>query len=253
MKNWDDALEFLRERLKNKSKATQRNYFYFCNQFRAWVSKPLDQVTEEDCQAFADGAATPASQNQRATAVSFFFNQVLNNHLSIKKLTRIKIDVTKKNYTRRTINAVIRRTEYPQQAAICLMYGCGLKIGEVLELKRKDITKEFIKVKGRKIPTPKNYWTYIQNHLNEHKEDRVFISDCYGRNGKLKPLCRTTIQKHLEIKPHDLRHQFAKDHVKNGASLQDIQYLLGLTSAESALRYFKHKPKPALLTSPADL
>ena len=251
--HWDEALENLKQKLENKSLSAQKNYYDYASNFRVWVGKPLPKVTPEDCQAFADEAVTPASQNLRAIALSFFFNRVLNDHIYLKKEVRAPLDVSRINLTRKRINAMIRRTPYPYQAVACLLYGCGLKTGECLGLKRKDITKEYVKVQGRKIPTPKSYWSYIENHLKQHDDARVFVSKQYGSDGKPLPLSMPTINKVLDIKPQLLRHQFAKDHVKHGATLTDIQYLMGLRSAETALRYFKGKPKQSKLPSPADL
>ena len=251
---WDQALYTLQAALSTKSESTQRNYYRFCENFRFWVAMPLSKVRPDDCQAFCNKAKSASTQNHCAAALTFFFRYVLNQPINLVKRSRRKegkrVDA---NHSRRKINAMIRRTPHPIRAAACLIYGCGLKIGELKQLKRKDLTKDYVKLHNRKLAMPQKYWPDIQDHLSQHTEEQVFISSFYGSNGKPLSLSRSAIQKVLTIKPAELRHQFAKDHVKNGASVSDIQYMLGLVSTEAALRYFTAKPKPVILTSPADL
>jgi len=128
------------------------------------------------------------------------------------------------------------------------LYGCGLRVSELTELKRSDLFFEegFIRVLGkgnkqRFVPintqTQKYIVSYIKNiriHIKTQKgyEDTVFLN----RRGKsLTRVMIYTIIKNLAIKiglkkkisPHTFRHSFATHLLERGADLRAIQQMLG--------------------------
>lgn len=134
------------------------------------------------------------------------------------------------------------------RAILETLYGCGLRVSELTELKLSDLFFEenFIRVIGkgnkqRLIPishyTIKYLEIYIDQirvHIPVHKgfEDYVFLN----RRGKnLTRVMIFTIIKNLvekaglrkKISPHTFRHSFATHLLKNGADLRSIQMMLG--------------------------
>ncbi|HWR95095.1 MAG TPA: site-specific tyrosine recombinase XerD [Flavobacterium sp.] len=134
------------------------------------------------------------------------------------------------------------------RAIIETIYGCGLRVSELISLKISDLFFEegFIKITGkgnkqRFVPigelTQKYinlYKDVIRVHLNIQKghEDTLFLN----RRGKqLTRAMIFTIIKELAIKinlnktisPHTLRHSFATHLLENGADLRSIQLMLG--------------------------
>jgi integrase/recombinase XerD len=134
------------------------------------------------------------------------------------------------------------------RAILETLYGCGLRVSELVSLKISDLFFEegFIKITGkgnkqRFVPignaTQKFIETYrklIRTHLKIEKgfEDTLFLN----RRGKqLTRAMIFTIIKDLAIKinlnktisPHTLRHSFATHLLENGADLRSIQLMLG--------------------------
>lgn len=134
------------------------------------------------------------------------------------------------------------------RAMLETLYGCGLRVSELTELKISDLffDEGFVKVTGkgskqRFVPIGKLTEKYIQiyrntvrNHLNIQKgyEDTLFLN----RRGKqLTRAMVFTIIKDLAVKinlnkvisPHTLRHSFATHLLENGADLRSIQMMLG--------------------------
>lgn len=134
------------------------------------------------------------------------------------------------------------------RAILETLYGCGLRVSELTELKLSDLFFEenFIRVIGkgnkqRLVPISNYtikfitiYTQQIRNHLSIQKgfEDYVFLN----RRGKnLSRVMIFTIIKQLAIKtgiekkisPHTFRHSFATHLLKNGADLRSIQMMLG--------------------------
>ena len=133
-------------------------------------------------------------------------------------------------------------------ALIETLYGCGLRVSELISLKISDLffSEGFIKVSGkgnkqRLVPISdlnkrviKNYMDNSRKKLKieEKSKDILFLN---RRGKKLSRAMIFTIIKRLaklsdikkNISPHTFRHSFATHLLKNGADLKTIQQLLG--------------------------
>ena len=134
------------------------------------------------------------------------------------------------------------------KAIIETLYGCGLRVSELVGLKLSDLffDEGFIRVTGkgdkqRFIPISHITQKYINIYI---KESRPFVkhvpefSDTVFLNRRGKQLTRVmifTIIKRLteksglkkNISPHTFRHSFATHLLENGADLRAIQLMLG--------------------------
>ena len=154
-------------------------------------------------------------------------------------------------------------------AIIELLYSCGLRVSELVNLKVSDLffKESLIKVTGkgnkeRFVPISVLSQEYINNYLNEirkhHKikknfEDTLFLNERgtnLSRNmifiiiNKLKK--QSNINK--KIGPHTLRHSFATHLIENGADLITIQKMMGHESITTTERY-RHVNKKHLIDS----
>ncbi|MGL2994745.1 site-specific tyrosine recombinase [Flavobacterium sp. TSSA_36] len=134
------------------------------------------------------------------------------------------------------------------RAMLETLYGCGLRVTELISLKISDLFFEegFIKVSGkgdkqRFVPVGELTQKYItlyketkRIHLNIQKgfEDTLFLN---RRGRQLTRAMVFTIIRNLAelielkkiISPHTFRHSFATHLLENGADLRSIQLLLG--------------------------
>lgn len=134
------------------------------------------------------------------------------------------------------------------RAMLETLYGCGLRVSELISLKISDLffDEGFIKITGkgnkqRFVPIGKAtikfiqlYRTQVRTHLSIQKghEDTLFLN----RRGKqltramvftiIKELA-TKINLNKTISPHTFRHSFATHLLENGADLRSIQLMLG--------------------------
>ena len=134
-------------------------------------------------------------------------------------------------------------------AMLEVLYGCGLRVSELIELKVSEIywKEGFIRIIGkgnkeRLVPlgniASKHLKIYIdevrvhQNKIKDQFIDHVFIN----KNGtKLSRVMVFKIIKNLalqsvikkNISPHTLRHSFATHLVEGGADLRAVQEMLG--------------------------
>jgi integrase/recombinase XerD len=134
------------------------------------------------------------------------------------------------------------------RALLETLYGCGLRVSELVALKISDLFFEegFVKVTGkgnkqRFVPVGdltqkfiEIYKNNIRTQLNIQKgfEDTLFLN---RRGRQLTRAMIFTIIKDLAVKidlnknisPHTLRHSFATHLLENGADLRSIQLMLG--------------------------
>ncbi|TDW47330.1 integrase/recombinase XerD [Flavobacterium sp. 270] len=134
------------------------------------------------------------------------------------------------------------------RAMLETLYGCGLRVSELISLKISDLFFEesFIKITGkgnkeRFVPIGKFAQRYIETYQKEIRsnliikkgfEDTLFLN---RRGGQLTRAMVFTIIKSLALKvglkknisPHTLRHSFATHLLENGADLRSIQLMLG--------------------------
>jgi integrase/recombinase XerD len=156
-------------------------------------------------------------------------------------------------------------------AIIEVLYGCGLRVTELIELKISEIYWEegFIRIIGkgnkeRLVPLGKIASKHLKIYLNEirvHQKvkdlfvDHVFIN----KNGsKISRVMIFKIVKKLtekagiqkNISPHSLRHSFATHLVEGGADLRSVQEMLGhqsITTTEIYTHLDKNYLKQAIL------
>ena len=134
------------------------------------------------------------------------------------------------------------------RAIIETLYGCGLRVSELVNLHISDLyfEEDFIKVTGkgnkqRFVPISninKKYITIYKNEIRSHTRIQKGFEDTLFLNRRGKQLTRAmifTMVKQLAVKkglqktisPHTFRHSFATHLLENGADLRAIQQMLG--------------------------
>lgn len=137
------------------------------------------------------------------------------------------------------------------QSIIEVLYGCGLRVSELIDLKISNINfkEQYIKVIGKGNKTrfvPLADYTadlleiYIKdvrskNKINKKYEDTLFLN---SRGTSMSRVIVFLIIKELtdkagvskKISPHTFRHSFATHLLQNGADLRYIQEMLGHSS-----------------------
>ncbi|MCS7201249.1 MAG: tyrosine recombinase [Dictyoglomus sp.] len=134
--------------------------------------------------------------------------------------------------------------EIRDRAIIEILYATGIRVGELIKIKERDINWELgeIKVLGKRVRERivilgeetlrilKIYCEKVRPKLLKTKTDILFL------NAKGKPLSdrgvRLIISKYSKIlkrkfTPHTLRHTFATHLLESGADLRSVQELLG--------------------------
>ncbi len=202
---------------------------------------------------------SPRSQARIISGLKSFFNYLIfedyrpDNPMDLietPKIGRKLPDTLSTNEINQLIGAI--DLSEPQgernRAIIETLYGCGLRVSELIGLKISDLffEEDFIKVTGKGdkqrfvpiSPVNKKYIDLYRYHVRLHQkiqkghEDILFLN----RNGKKlsRAMIFTIIRKLSEavglkknISPHTFRHSFATHLLQNGADLRAIQQMLG--------------------------
>ncbi|MCM0668462.1 site-specific tyrosine recombinase XerD [Flavobacterium tyrosinilyticum] len=220
------------------------------------------KISDETLQQFIYSVAkevNPRSQARMISGLKSFFNYlVFEDYRNDNPLELIEAPKTGRKLpdtlSLQEIDALIETIDLStnegerNRAMLETLYGCGLRVSELISLKISDLffDEGFIKITGkgnkeRFVPigslTQKYidiYRNAIRCNLNIKKgaEDTLFLN---RRGNQLTRAMVFTIIKDLaqkmglkkSISPHTLRHSFATHLLENGADLRSIQLMLG--------------------------
>lgn len=137
------------------------------------------------------------------------------------------------------------------KAILELLYGCGLRVSELVNLKLSDLyfNEGFIKVTGkgdkqRLVPAGREAIHQVTRYIKEirvHQKAEKAAADIVFLNNRGTGLTRAMIFNIVKnqvilaginksISPHTLRHSFATHLVEGGADLRSVQEMLGHAS-----------------------
>ena len=148
--------------------------------------------------------------------------------------------------------------DYRNKAMLELMYGCGLRVSELVNLTLNDIdmTNSLIRIFGkgskeREIPIGEYSIYYLKEYLNVRDSllkgkpcNKLFLNNhgsSISRQGFFKMLKQLLKEKGLntDVSPHTLRHSFATHLINRGADLRSIQEMLGHSDISTTKIYTK--------------
>lgn len=270
MSNWSSYIKNYQSYLRIErglSKNTIANYTFDIEKIVEYLSEnniavnPI-QISEETVQQFIyeiSKTVNPRSQGRIISGLRSFFSYLIfedyriTNPMELIEIPKIgrKLPDT---LSTDEIDALIGEINFDKEegernrAMLETLYGCGLRVSELVSLKISDLFFEegFLKVNGkgnkeRFVPIGNLTQKYIELyrntkriHLNIQKghEDTLFLN---RRGRQLTRAMIFTIIKDLAVKinlhktisPHTFRHSFATHLLENGADLRSIQLMLG--------------------------
>jgi integrase len=149
------AIDRLRQviRRQHKALATEDNYVFWLGRYiKALRGLPPELPSEKKLESFLTGLAlrhnvAASSQNQAFNAVLFFYKEVLGQPLGNVDALRAKRPVHERHAPSVGDTCLLLRTirnvgGYPTNLIARMLYGCGLRVSEPLNLRIKDINLE---------------------------------------------------------------------------------------------------------------
>ncbi len=171
--SWERELESLRNtiRLRNYSPRTSETYLFWTRKFQTFTrSKAPGELSTEDVKSFLTDLAVrqnvaASTQNQAFNALLFFFRHVLGRDFGkVEGVVRAK----RRRYipvvlSREEVERVVAQLAYPYNLVVLILYGCGLRVSEALDLRIQcfNLDEGILTVhdgkgqKDRTVPLPK--------------------------------------------------------------------------------------------------
>jgi len=171
-------------------------------------------------------------------------------HLSIKLIADESIKVPQslpKPIEEKYITEVMETANMQERLLISMLYGLGLRISELSDLKLEDIKGKWVQIHGkgskvRELPLLKELQTLITQYQdNYHPKKYLFEKGNAPMNSAQLRYKLTKLFKDagLKVTPHQLRHSFATHLLNRGARISDVSELLGHETMATTQVYTK--------------
>jgi len=269
-----DPILLLREemKLRNFSPRTIESYVYYiqdCLKYARVSPIFIQEFHIRDYLMSLQSANRSASTlNTAYSALKFYFQKILRRkffiHIPRSKKEKTLPTVLSKEEVMRLIQA---STNPKHHTIIALLYGAGLRVGELVRLQMCDFDfdRKLIHVvqgKGKKdrytlLP---NSLTTILHQQKLLKSPQDFLFTNFGGNHlttkTIERIIKYAAQKakiQKKVSPHTLRHSFATHLLENGTDIRYIQELLGHTKIETTQLYTHVAVNSKKILSPLDV
>ncbi|MBN1128659.1 MAG: site-specific integrase [Chitinispirillaceae bacterium] len=255
----------LMERLKREMRArnfsvrTIKNYRLAVSRFLSVIdADPLD-IGQDDLKQFLIDLHeahefAPRTVNLWASAISFFYQQVLGCAAPVSDLPRMKVGrPLPEVYSEEEVGGILGAVDNPKHRLILMIaYGCGLRLSELRNLKPEDISIErrLITVrhgkgnKDRTVMIDDTLLPAIVEYLERGRgKDWLFEGNEPGHRLAARTIAlvfehacaRAGIKRRGGI--HGFRHSFATHLMDHGTGLRQVQVLLGHGSSKTTEIY----------------
>ena len=229
-------------KLRGYSQQTKKSYLFHVNSFLKFCDKSSLNLTPESVKCYLLSRDISVNTSRLAYAsLKFFFVEILNvkeftERVPIKKKTKQLPKVISRESIKKMLEIV---SDLKHKIIIELLYSSGLRLSELLNLKRKDLDFDRNVILVQQGKGAKDRITLMSEYLkidllkyyNKYEFKTEYVVE--GRDGKYT---KKSVQKVLEelgkkvgikLTPHMLRHSFATHLLEDGTDIRYIQKLLG--------------------------
>lgn len=258
---FNDYIDYIKYE-KKLSEETIKNYKYDLKQFNTYIKEnnitDINKIKTKDIENYLKHLRNLNSKtiSRKITSINNFFIFLLKEKridhnpcefIDRPKLNKTLPDTLSEKEVESLLNIPLNTIyDYRNKAMLEILYGCGLRISELVNLTTRDVDFENAIIrcigKGSKERiTPIN--DYVIYYLKEYLERRPLLikketTDYLFLNNHGKKMTRQGFFKNLQkilkekgitkyISPHTLRHSFATHLLNGGADLRSVQILLG--------------------------
>lgn len=249
-------------KLKYNSLATQKNYtnqvnsfLYYFREFREPKEIPTDGIKQWLLEAKSTN-----TRNHRLCAIKSFYEITVGMPVKLDRIPFAKKEQSlPMPLSLQEVQSLIQHCENKKHLAIIsLLFGCGLRVGEVLNLEPCHIDRangviHIINGKGAKdrfVPMDENILNVLEEYYREFKPNKWLFNGQYSTPEKPTQYTSSSINQFLKyiakdagirkrIYAHLGRHSYASLLVSGGTDLGIIQNILGHSNQKTTLIYAK--------------
>ncbi|TAD95123.1 MAG: recombinase XerD [Bacteroidetes bacterium] len=218
----------------------------------------IDKIDEAKIIAFCqylviDRKVSASYQNQAINAIKFYYERVLGGQRKFYFLQRPnKEKALPTVLSMEEITTILKApTNLKHKAILTIIYSAGLRIGELINLKIKDIDSERKQIRVEQGKGKKDRYTLLslktldllRIYFKKYKPKEYLFEGQEGGQYSARSvqaffqeICKKVgIKKKVSV--HSLRHSFATHLLENGTDLRYIQVLLGHESSKTTEIY----------------
>lgn len=264
--DWQKAVR--RECKRRKySDRTIKTYTYCISRFLKFAGKGLDRISKKDVRLFLEDLSEKEragnTMNVYHMAIKFLFEDVLRKRMWINirysKVPEKLPVVLSKEDVKKLFDAIENKKH---RLMIELLYGTGLRVSELVNLKTEnlELEKGFGFVRGGK--GRKDRLFIIAEKLKSKiksliVEEKLEPKSCLFTSNRKKKYTVRSLQQIIQkaakrakigkkISCHTLRHSFATHLIENSYSVSEVQTVLGHKSPETTFTYL-HTASPNMI------
>lgn len=244
---------------KRYSLNTQKIYISYMRDFATMFRKfDLREVTKDQINRYIlwlirEKGISASQQNQRINAIKFYYEKVLRYPRTIYEIERPRKanhlpEVLSKDEVRAML-AVAENSKH--KCLIALIYTCGLRRSEAINLKLGDVDSKrmMIKIcsgkgdKDRFVNFPESLLDMLRHYYREYKPQKYVFEGDAGQTystGSIWKVVKQLARKagiRKRVYPHILRHSFATHNLEQGIDIRYIQEWMGHESIKTTQRY----------------
>jgi integrase/recombinase XerD len=243
---------------KRYSDSTIKNYQVAVRQFLDYTGVPVDKISNSHLINYNNhllvNGYSISFQNQVASGLKLFFSRILNREFEIEKIERPRREHKLPNVlSKEEITRVLRSpVNLKHRTMLSIIYACGLRRSELINLKPGDIDSARGLViirqgKGRKdriVPLPEKILDSLRIYYRAYRPETWLFEGQY-KNTQYSPtslakVLQRAVLKARILKPvslHWLRHSYATHLLEQGTDIKVIQELLGHQSTKTTEIY----------------
>lgn len=250
-------LELLQQ--KRYSSNTIKTYSHYIKDFlKEFHDRDFSEIKKEEINLYIlkliqEKGISSSQQNQRINAIKFYFEHVLRKERQFYQIDRPRKerrlpDVLSKEEIGKMLNVT---TNLKHKSIIALIYSCGLRRSEAINLKLEDIDSKRMMIKIRGAKGKKDRYVQLAKSIlnllrDYYKKDRPEVWIFEGSKGmqysatSIFVVVKAAAKKagiRKSVYPHILRHSFATHHLEQGTDLRFIQEFLGHESSKTTEIY----------------
>lgn len=261
----------------NYSMNTIQNYFSAFLQFEYYCKRKnlnkkelrSDQVNSIVMEISTMNGYSISMRHSMINAVLYYYKKVLGRHEYVNGIIRPKNESQLPHVlSKEVVSSILKNTDnLKHRTMLSLTYASGLRVGEVLQLRVKDIDSKrmLITVRGGKgkkdriVMLSQKILVLLREYFKEYKPKDYLFEGQYGARyseaSLRKILQKACVKANVLERPtlHWLRHSFATHLLESGTDIRYIQQLLGHASTKTTEIYTHVSTKHiGMIQSPLD-